>query len=225
MIILNSPFRLILLLALIFSCSSKTEPYDNGPVMTQKNIKKTFQPILDFMEVKPGMTFADFGAGSGANSVMMASLMENSSIYIQDIDSAVLNKSNLDRIIDYYSKQGKRNLRETNNFRLVIGETTRTKLPHAAFDIIYTNATMHVVDSPDLILQDLKQKLKADGKLFIRDSFKNDHKEGNYCSDKNCGKPLMTINEFLVMMKRNNFRLVKQSPDMSGYPVFRFIAN
>lgn len=59
----------LLLILFITGCSQKVAPYKNGPVMSEKNIKNTFQPILEFMDYKPGMTFADVGAGSGALTV------------------------------------------------------------------------------------------------------------------------------------------------------------
>ena len=61
--------------------------------MSQKNIQKTFKPILEFMNYKPGMAFADVGAGSGAVTVIMASLMDSSLVYIQDIDTSVLKQN------------------------------------------------------------------------------------------------------------------------------------
>jgi ubiquinone/menaquinone biosynthesis C-methylase UbiE len=212
------------LLIFLCCCSPRTAPYENGPVMTKKNIRKTFQPILEFMDAKPGITFGDFGAGSGAITVMMSTMMERSEIYVQDIDTVSLNKRNFEKILSYYSIETGKDLKSKNTYHLVIGDLTKTKLPDNAFDVIYTNATMHVVGEPDSILHDLKRKLKPEGKLFVRDSFKNDHKEGEFCSDKKCGKRLMTIEQFLALMQRNNFELIKRTPDMSGYPVFGFVA-
>lgn len=205
----------------LLSCTRKTVPYD-GPTMRQKDIQKTFQPILSFMDANPGITFADVGASNGAITVMMATLMDRSEIYIQDIDTMALNKKNLDKILDHCSKQAHDDLRGKNKFYIVIGDTKHTKLPDASFDIIYTNATVHVFTDPDAMLTDLRGKLKPTGKLFVRDSFKDDHGAGAQCSDPSCARPLYTIDEFLIMMKRNGFNLVKQSSDMSGYPVFGF---
>ena len=69
---------------------------------------------------------------------------------------------------------------------------------------------------------DLGRKLEPNGVLFFRESFKNDHGEGNYCTDPKCGKPLLTIDEFLITMEKNGFKIKKRSSDMSGYPVFGF---
>ncbi len=61
---------------LLLNCTPKITPYQNGPGMSKKSIHKTFRPILDFMEVKPGISLADVSAGSGAITVMMAVLLD-----------------------------------------------------------------------------------------------------------------------------------------------------
>jgi SAM-dependent methyltransferase len=216
-------FLIFGLLHLIFlACSHKSAPYENGPVMSQRNIKKTFQPILQFMDYKPGMSFADVGAGSGALTVMMASLMDNSVVYIQDIDTTVLKENNLGRIIDFYSRQNQQDLRAKNQFRLIVGGVHHSNLPNAAFDLIYSNGTIHNFNSLDSMAIDLGKKLKPNGVVFFRDSFKNDHGEESYCSDPKCARPLLTIDALLTIMKRNGFKIVKQAPNMSGYPIFGF---
>lgn len=190
--------------------------------MSKKNIRKTFLPILEFMEVKPGIHFADLGAGSGAFTVMMASLMDSVTVYIQDIDRQVLNEENVEKMIDFYSQRGYQNLRDKAQFHLIIGDTIHSNLPDSALDLIYTNATIHVFNQPDAMLQDLHKKLKHGGRIFIRDSFKNDHGAGEFCTDPTCAKPLLSIADFLALMQKNGFKLLKQSSDMSGYPVFGF---
>ncbi len=212
----------VLLMVLFQGCAPTLSPYENGPVMSQKNIRKTFQPILQFMDYNSGMSFADVGAGSGALTVMMASLMDSSTIYIQDIDTTVLQANNVNNIIDFYSKQSQQDLRAKNKFHTTIGGLYQSNLPDSTFDLIYSNGTVHVFNSLDSMAVDLGRKLTSDGVLFLRDSFRNDHGEGDYCSDPTCAKPLLSIEEFLMIMKRNGFQVVKQAPDMSGYPVFGF---
>lgn len=58
------------------------------------------------MEYKPGMSFADVGAGSGMLTVMMATLMNNSTVYIQDIDATVLIENNINKIIERAGARG-----------------------------------------------------------------------------------------------------------------------
>ena len=207
----------ILLAAVSQSCA----PYQYGPFMKQNQIRQVFPPILKFMDYKAGMTFADVGAASGALTVMMATLMDSSAVYIQDIDTAHLQSNNVEKIIDYYSRQCKTDLRRKNTFQVVIGDKEHSNLPEQSVDLIYTNATFHTLDFPDAMLTDLHRKLKPDGRIFIRDGFRN-FGGGSYCTDKKCGKHLVTVDEFLAMMKKNGFELVKQSPNMDGYPLFGF---
>ncbi len=210
--------NLVVSVLLFGSCA----PYAKGPVFTTENAKKTFQPIINFMEVKPGMAVADVGAGSGALTVIMATQLDGCSVYIQDIDRVALQQKNVDKMIAYYSKRLGYKLGVRNQFHLVYGSITQSNLPDGSLDVIYSNATMHAFTEPDVMLQDLRKKLKPTSKIFIRDSFRGDHNESQYCSDSKCGRPLYTVSEFLAKMTKNGFQVVKQSPDMSGYPVFGF---
>lgn len=217
---------LVALFAVCLSCSKPGLPYEGGPVMKQKHVRETFTPILEFLEAKPGIHFADVGAGNGAFPVMMSTLMKDVTVYVQDIDTKTLTRENLDKIISHYSKESKQDLKSKNRYHLVIGDTRQTNLPEKKIDLIYTNATIHVFDAPDEMLQDIKTKLSPNGRIFIRDSFKNDNGEGEFCSDKTCAKRLLAIPEFLAMMEKNGFKLVKQSANLSGYPVFGYeVAN
>ncbi|MEJ0032817.1 MAG: methyltransferase domain-containing protein [Bacteroidota bacterium] len=175
----------------LFGCAQRTRGY-----------QETFQPILQFMDYKPGMAFADVGAGDGEHTIQMATLMTNSAVYVQDIDTMTLNERKISKVIDIYSKQTKRDLRTANTFKITIGDISHTNLPSSTFDLIYSNATVHNFISIDSILTDLGRKLKPGGVIYFRDSFKGDHNEGPICSDPKCARPLLTIDEFLVIMKR-----------------------
>jgi ubiquinone/menaquinone biosynthesis C-methylase UbiE len=168
------------------------------------------------------MHIADVGAGSGALTVIMATQLDSCTVYIQDIDHKILEQENVNKMIAHYSKNLKYDLSKRNTFKIIHGELTQSLLPDGALDLIYSNATVHAFDKPDSMLSDLRNKLKPDGCIFIRDSFNEDQGEGQFCSDEKCGKRLYTIPEFLSIMARNGFKLVKQSPNQSGYPVYGF---
>jgi SAM-dependent methyltransferase len=210
---------LLLLSLMALSCA----PYSNGPVFKLPDAKNTFGPILEFMEAKPGMHVADVGAGSGALTIIMATQLDSSTVYIQDIDRKILEQKNVDKMIAHYSKELGYELDRRNDFKIVYGEQNQSHLPNNTLDLIYVNATVHAFADPDAMLSDLRGKLKSDGRIFVRDSFNGDKGEGQFCSDKKCGKRLYTIDEFLALMNKNGFKQVKQSPNLSGYPVFGFL--
>lgn len=215
---MNHQLKTLFAFLLLSACA----PYAKGPVFTQENARETFQPIIEFMDIRPGMVVADVGAGSGALTVIMATQLDSCAVYIQDIDHEVLQQENVNKMIAYYSRELGYDLGQRNEFHLIYGTTTHSNLPDHSIDRIYSNATVHVLDAPDALLQDLREKLKPNGKIFIRDSFRGDHGEGEFCSSSKCAKPLLSIDEFLAMMTKNGYRLVKQSPDMGGYPLFGF---
>jgi ubiquinone/menaquinone biosynthesis C-methylase UbiE len=222
---IKSVTRKFLFLAFIIAlsgCSSKIAPYECGPVMNQKDINSTFGPILKFMDLKSGDSFADVGGSSGALTVMMSTLLSDVNVYVEDIDTTCLKSENFNKIINFYSIQSGIELRNRNRYHFVVGTFYRTNLPDNSVDKIYTNATIHVFQSADSIVADLSKKLKPGGVLFIRDSFKGDHGEAEFCSDPKCAKPLLSIDELMELMKRNGYKLMKETPDMSGYPVFGF---
>jgi ubiquinone/menaquinone biosynthesis C-methylase UbiE len=214
---MNSKFFLLISLVAL-SCA----PYSHGPVFKIQDAKDTFGPILAFMEAKPGMHVADVGAGSGALTVIMATQLDSCTVYIQDIDRKILERKNVDKMIVHYSKELGYELGRRNDFKIIYGESTQSNLPDNTLDLIYVNATVHAFSNPDAMLTDLRKKLKSNGRIFIRDSFNGDKGEGQFCSDKKCGKRLYTIDEFLALMDKNGFKQIKQSPNLSGYPVFGF---
>ena len=203
----------------LLSCISKPPPYSCGPVMDKKSIKQTFQPILTYMELQPGDVFADVGASSGYFTVMMSTLVDSVTYYVQDIDTVCLNKRELNKVIDYYSKLEGKPLSATRSYIMTIGSSNHTQLPDNTFDKIYTNGTFHQFIEPDSIVLDLYQKLKPTGTLFIRDSFSSEKEK--FCSDKKCAKQLVKADDFLAIMKRCGFQINKNK-EFSGYPVFAF---
>ncbi len=179
-----------------------------------------FDTLNQYLDIKPGDTFAEIGASSGYYDGAMAVYLDNVTFYLQDIDEACLNEKNLDKLLKYYSKFRETPIRQTNKFYISIGTDTHTNLPENSIDVIYSNATYHVLAYPDSILADLHKSLKADGTISIRDQF-NLTDEVKYCSDKSCGHPLATKEEFMTSMTRSGFVLIDET-DQFGYPVYKF---
>lgn len=204
----------------LWSCSS-SRPYSCGPVLDQPTIERTFRPILEFMDIRAGETFADVGASTGYYTIMMSTLLEGTTIYVQDIDSACLNRREFDKVVEYYSRQSKLDLRKRNELKFTLGSSQHTNLPAGYFDHIYSNGTFHHFENPDSILQDLYTKLKPDGDFTVRDSFATT--DDQYCGDRNSTK-LLRKEVFLQIMERNGFVLIDKK-DFAPYPAYRFRKN
>ncbi len=131
-----------------------------------------------------------------------------------------MNENNLSRVLTYYSKFRKGKITDTNQFNIVIGTATETNLPSNTFDVIYSNATYHVLDDPAAIMVDIKRSLKDDGILAIRDGFVFDGRD-KPCEDKTCSSPRAHYHEFIKVMNQSGFRLINQTEEF-GYPTFKF---
>ena len=194
-------------------------PYKCGPVLKRDGIE-TFERLNRYLEIKPGVVFAEVGASSGYYNGAMAVFVDSVTFYLQDVDQACLNEENLQQVLKYYSKLRKAPVNVTNAFHIVIGTETKTNLPKNGIDIIYSNATYHALNQPDSIMADLYRSLKNHGVLAIRDEFIHGD-EVKYCSDKECQNPLAMFSDFQEVMSRNGFDLVDQT-DQFGYPVYKF---
>src|SRR5690606_31049118 len=130
----------------------------------------------------------------------MAVYLDSVTFYLQDIDESCLNEENLKKVLNYYSKLRGTRVDQTNDFHIAIGTKTQTNLPRNSIDVMYSNATYHVLSDPDAILADLFQSLKKEGTLSIRDQFSYDGKT-QYCEDKKCGHTVAHYDDFMKAMK------------------------
>ncbi len=211
-------FLSILFTLMLGACAPK--PYTGGPVFKQRKVQEIYIPVVRVLNIRPGATFADVGAGSGVSTVMMSTLMDSVRIYVQDIDTATLNQANLDKVISYYSQQIGEDLKKRNEYHLTIGGLVSTGLPDQAFDVVHTNATAHVFSDRSRMLSDLRRILKPTGLLYVRDSFWSEKEQ--VCTDRSCAKPLLKISSFLSEMEDAGFKFVGESPPIGAYPFYTF---
>jgi len=210
----------IFLVAFLFlSCSSIFRPYPCGPVLDKEGIQ-VFKRQNEFLGLKPGVVFADIGASSGYYDAAMAVFLDSVTFYLNDIDYHCLNERNLNKVLRYYSRLRGSSIQTTNSFRYIIGTPTQTNLPENTFDVIFSNATMHVINELDSMLTDLHRNLKPDGSLYIRDEFVYNG-ELKKCGSKTCGHYVLQYEPFLQRMNNNGFVLNGESHEF-GYPIYKF---
>src|SRR5688572_8017853 len=207
---------IILIASVCLSCSSVFRPYPCGPVLDKDGIQ-VFKRQNEFLGLEPGVVFADIGASSGYYDAAMAVFLDSVTFYLNDIDHHCLNERNLNKVLRYYSKLRGGSIQTTNTFHYVIGTPTQTKLPANTFDVIFSNATMHVIDQPDSILNDLYRSLKVHGSLYIRDEFTYNG-QVKKCGSKKCGHYVLQYEPFLQSMSKNGFELSGETQEF-GYPI------
>ena len=174
------------------------------------------QKSLSIYNFKPNETIASIGASSGVWEIWFASQVEGLTFYLQDIDPLNCNQEEIEYGIKYYEKLLQKPI--LGKFIPIIGTQTATNLPKNTFDKILVINSLHEFETPELILQDIHEILKPNGKLFIEEQiakFLGEIHEG-------CGKRLFTKIELINLLKENNFELKQTYLKSGNVAIFQF---
>jgi protein-L-isoaspartate O-methyltransferase len=153
----------------VFS-THQSRPFKYGYAYS-KDECKSFRPKLDNYKIKNGDIIADIGAASGWLEGVFSTMVDSVTFFVQDIDTNILNKNQLNGVVQHFSSI--RSTPQTNTFNLVIGSNKKTKLPDSLFNKIIINNTFHEFVNPFRIIQDLTTKLKPGGQIIVYDQMSN----------------------------------------------------
>ncbi len=183
--VLPLPFALLLL----FLSSLLIQAQSTPPSFVQSEPRKTSTPytgdlsvfdspgrdqklqinrVMDLLEISPGKTVADIGAGSGWFAVRAARrVTETGSVYAVDINPEAT------RYIDTRSqKEG------LHNVKTVLSKTDDPLLPANKIDSVLLLKTYHEIDKPVPLLQHLRASLRPGAKVGIIDRNGNGENHG-----------------------------------------------
>ncbi len=112
--------------------------------------------LLKNMDIKPGDTIADIGAGSGYHVFKMASLDTDVFVYAVDIQDEML------AVMDYRIE----NL-EIDNVAVVKGSEQSVNLPENSVDKVLMVDVYHEFSYPKEMLSSIKKALRPGGKIYL----------------------------------------------------------
>jgi len=119
---------------------------------------------LSVVGIRPGMTVADIGAGSGYMTLRIAPLVgATGKMYATDIQPALL------RLLQ--QKLGESNV---SNVEVVLGSETDSGLPDNSIDIALLVDVYHELQHPKEMLRSLRRSMKAGGQLVLIEYRKED---------------------------------------------------
>lgn len=166
------------------------------------HLYKIKQVELDFYQFKPGQIVASIGAGCSYWEAAYAAATDSMTFYLEDIDSATLNKEHADFAWNYYAKLRGRPM--TSNYKLVLGDERSTSLPENTFDKVSIINSFHEFTYQEEMLADIKKKLKPGGILYIDEALPK--KPGQLHGV--CNLPMLNNEEMIALFAKNGFEYV-----------------
>jgi ubiquinone/menaquinone biosynthesis C-methylase UbiE len=130
----------------------------------ERESEENVEGALDAIGLKPGMTVAEVGAGTGYVSLRMAKRVRTSGkVYANDLqpEMLILLRNNA-------AKAG------ISNVETVLGGETDPKLPAGQMDLIILVDVYHEFSQPQKMLQGIRRALKPDGRLVQLEYRKED---------------------------------------------------
>jgi ubiquinone/menaquinone biosynthesis C-methylase UbiE len=121
--------------------------------------KQKPQELVAAMNIKPGMTVADIGTGTGYMLPFLGRAVgPTGKIYGEDIQPEFLDRAKAKNV---------------SNAALILGTTTDPKLPPNSVDIALALDVYHHFDYPDKMLAAIRTALKPGAHLVIVDYYKS----------------------------------------------------
>ncbi len=115
--------------------------------------------IISTAAIKPKMSVADIGAGTGYFAIPIAKLIAPRPVYAVDVAPEMLDYLN--------NKLAQPTM--PKNIELVRGEATATALPDAVCDVVFTSTVWHEIDDHAAALREFARILKPGGRVVIVD--------------------------------------------------------
>ena len=114
--------------------------------------------LVEVLQLKPGMTVADVGAGFGATTVVLSKWIGDGHVFATDIG-----QRQLQVIREYVAAEGLKNV------TVLEGAVAATNLPAGCCDAIFMRDVYHHVTSVEAFNESLLASLKPGGRLAIID--------------------------------------------------------
>jgi SAM-dependent methyltransferase len=156
----------------------------------EREQEETPSKAIAALDVRPGQTVADIGAGSGYYTLRLAEIVgARGRVYATDIQPEML------ALI-----RKKIEAKTIRNVDVVLGTPTDARLPAGSIDLALMVDVYHELAQPQIFLQSVKRALKPDGRLVLIEF----RKESEWVPIREPHK--MSVHEARVELEAEDFR-------------------
>jgi ubiquinone/menaquinone biosynthesis C-methylase UbiE len=126
--------------------------------------------IIAGLKLKPGMTVADVGAGTGLFTRLFADkVTKTGTVYAVDISP---------KLLDYVRTSAEKF--ELPQVKTVLGKDTSAELPQGSVDLVFICDTYHHFEFPEKMMKSIHQALKPGGRVVIIDFVREPGKSSDW---------------------------------------------
>lgn len=155
------------------------------------------EQVLEALALKPGMTVADLGAGSGYfTRRFVKAVTENGKVYAVDVEPEML----------AYAKASIERMSVPATVEFILAQPDDPKLPKASVDLIFICNVYHHLESRTAYFSKLKTALKDGGRIAIVD-FYHDERSGEVGFPK---RHLVARDTVVGELDKAGYRLVRE---------------
>lgn len=169
----------LLILSLCPAIAQSTHPLTGrqiAPVMSasgsgwldrpERESEESPDKAIELLGLRPGMTVADVGAGTGYMTFRMAQRIgPTGKAYAEDLQPQMLEKL-----------RAKAQREKVTNIETVLGTVNDPKLPAGQIDLVLLVDVYHEFSEPQAMLDRIRESLKPDGRLVLLEYRKEDPK-------------------------------------------------
>ena len=125
--------------------------------------------VIDALRLKPGMTVADLGSGSGYfTRRFVEAVTETGMVYAVDVEPEMLS----------YVKESIVHMHRAYTVEFILARPDSPKLPFESIDLLFACNTVHHLEERTKYFRDLRSSLKSGGRISIID-FYPDERSGD----------------------------------------------
>ena len=186
-------------------------PWEKAEWLEREGRAESEKPelVIQAMDLKPGMTVAEIGAGTGFFSRRIAKVVgPKGKVYAEDIQPQML-----DLLKQYTAKDG------DGNVIPVLGTETDPKLPAHGIDRVLLVDVYHEFQKPEPMLAAIRDCL-APGWTVILVEYRLEGETASYINIKH----RMSVEQVLSEWTAAGFTLVRRSEELPSQHVFIFSA-
>lgn len=153
--------------------------------------------VIDALNLKPGLTVADLGSGSGYfTRRFIEAVTETGKVYAVDVEPEMLK----------YVEESVVHMHRSYTAEFILARPDSPKLPYDSIDLLFVCNTYHHLEERTKYFSDTKSSLKSGGRVAIID-FYHDDRSGNLGFPKHHLVPRETVIAELTIA---GYRLVRE---------------